>query len=318
MLHIITRTCDKASIQSKRIVNKTECALRCVNSVLKNMENLDDVDYHIIDDRSSEYFRDSLTKICEESKQKVTFNFLGDRDTEGQNPHIQSRFSVKLAYDYIYNLPDEDFVYIVDDDHLHTPDALLVMIKAWEYLDYMVNVVGARDQYRKKLWDDGVSGEETDFKVLQFNERNDRDIGIFPQCFVQMFPYSTNPSLDFYVRPCIVVPTPTGYYQTTWYTHETFMLKAKVFKKHKETFDRLQVTGTPAAGWEGDTISELWEKHVRMFMPLDPSVVHMSVSRDLPFSWTPDMLSQLWEYNKTPYSLPENSDLKLQRKEIKL
>jgi hypothetical protein len=30
------------------------------------------------------------------------------------------------------------------------------------------------------------------------------------------------------------------------------------------------------------------------------------------------MLSQLWEYNKTPYSLPENSDLKLQRKEIKL
>ena len=54
MLHIITRTCDKASIQSKRIVNKTECALRCVNSVLKNMENLEDVDYHIIDDRSSE------------------------------------------------------------------------------------------------------------------------------------------------------------------------------------------------------------------------------------------------------------------------
>ena len=38
MLHIITRTCDKTSIQSKRIVNKTECALRCVNSVLKNMD----------------------------------------------------------------------------------------------------------------------------------------------------------------------------------------------------------------------------------------------------------------------------------------
>ena len=151
MLHIITRTCDKASIQSKRIVNKTECALRCVNSVLKNMENLDDVDYHIIDDRSSEYFRDSLTKICEESKQKVTFDFLGDRDTEGQNPHAQSRFSVKVAYDYIYNLPDEDFVYIVDDDHLHTPDALLIMIKAWEYLDRLTNVTRLRHEYIKKL-----------------------------------------------------------------------------------------------------------------------------------------------------------------------
>ena len=318
MLHIITRTCDKASIQSKRIVNKTECALRCVNSVLKNMENLDDVDYHIIDDRSSEYFRDSLTKICEESKQNVTFDFLGERDTEGQDPHIQSRFSVKVAYDYIYNLPDEDFVYIVDDDHLHCPDAIQRMLHTWKYLDHVVNFINPRNQYRKKLWDDGASDEEVEFKVMQFRERTDNDVGIFPQCFVQMFPYDKNETVDFYVRPCIVLPTPTGYYRTTWYTHETFMLKAKVFKKHKETFDRLQVTGTAAAGWEGDTISELWEKYVRMFMPLDPYVMHMSVSRDLPFTWQPEYAMQLWEDNKTPYSLPENSDLNLKLEEITL
>ena len=318
MLHIITRTCDKTSIQSKRIVNKTECALRCVNSVLKNMENLEDVDYHIIDDRSSEYFRDSLKKICDESKQKVTFNFLEDRDTEGQNPHIQSRFSVKVAYDYIYNLPDEDFVYIVDDDHLHYPDALKKMMVTWEYLDNLVNFITPRDQYRKKLWAEGVSYEDTDLKVEKFNERTDEDIGIFPQCFVQMFPYDKNLTLDFYVGSCVVVPTPTGYYRTTWYTHETFMLKAKVFKKHKETFDKLQVTGTDAAGWEGDTISELWEEHVKMFMPLDPYVMHMSVSRDLPFTWRPEDAMQLWEDNKTPYSLPENSDLNLKLEEITL
>jgi len=181
-----------------------------------------------------------------------------------------------------------------------------------------VNVVGPRDQYRKKLWAEGVSDEETDFKVLQFNERTDHDVGIFPQCFVQMFPFASNPTLDFYVRPCTIFPTPTGYYRTTWYTHETFMLKAKVFKKHKETFDRLQVTGTPAAGWEGDTISELWNNHVRMFMPLDPYVMHMSVSRDLPFTWRPEHAMQLWEDNKTPYSLPENSDLNLKLEEITL
>ena len=120
-------------------MNKSECALRCVNSVLKNMENLEDVDYHIIDDRSSEYFRDRLTQICEESKQKVTFDFLGDRDVEGQNPHIQSRFSVKVAYAYIYTLPDEDFVYIVADDHLHYPDAIKRMLYTWDCLHYMVN-----------------------------------------------------------------------------------------------------------------------------------------------------------------------------------
>ena len=64
-----------------------------------------------------------------------------------------------------------------------------------------------------------------------------------------MFPYASNKTLDFYVRPCIVIPTPTGYYRTTWYGfNETFMLKAKVFKKHKETFNRLQVTGTERMG----------------------------------------------------------------------
>jgi len=322
MLHIITRTCDKGSIQSTighgRIVNKTECALRCVNSILKNMENLEDVDYHIIDDRSSEYLRDSLTKICEESKQKVTFDFLGDRDTEGQDAHAQSRFSVKVAYDYIYNLPDEDFVYIVDDDHLHSPDALSRMLYTWEYLDHLVNVVNPRHQYRKELWAEGVSDEETDFKVTQLKGRTDNDVGIFPQCFVQMFPFALNRTLDFYVRPCTVVPTPTGYYQTTWYTHETFMLKAKVFKRYKETFDRLQVTGTDAAGWEGDTISELWEEHVKMFMPLDPSVMHLSVSRDLPFTWSIDTAIKLWEDNKTPYSLIENSYFNLNPQEITL
>jgi hypothetical protein len=56
-----------------------------------------------------------------------------------------------VAYDYIYNLPDEDFVYIVDDDHLHYPDAIKRMLVHGNYLDHMVNVIDPRDQYRKKL-----------------------------------------------------------------------------------------------------------------------------------------------------------------------
>ena len=90
------------------------------------------------------------------------------------------------------------------------------MLYTWDYLDHMVNFVSPRNQYRKKLWDDGVSDEETDFKVLQFNERNHRDIGIFPQCFVQMFPYDKNETVAFYLRPCTLLLTPTGYYRHTW------------------------------------------------------------------------------------------------------
>ena len=53
-----------------------------------------------------------------------------------------------------------------------------------------------------------------------------------------------------------------------------------------------------------------------MFMPLDPYVMHMSVSRDLPFTWRPEDAIKLWEDNITPYSLPENSDLNLKMEEV--
>lgn len=282
-LHIITRTCDRSSIQSNRIVNKTECTLRCVNSVLRNMRDLNNVDYHIIDDRSSDHLRKGLIDIAEVHNQyygsKTTFNFLDDRNVDGLNPHQQSRYSVKIAYDYIYNLPDEDYVYIVDDDHLHCDNAISTMVSAWEYLNGFIP---------------------------------GHDIGIFPQCFVQLFPYPENKYAHAYVKPCHVVPTPVGFYRTTWYTHETFMLKAKVFKKYKDIFDKLQTTGSDPAIWEGNTICEVWQKDdFMMFMPLHPAVMHMSVSQDKPFYWSKQDVINLWETNKTPWSISENSYLKI-------
>ena len=323
-LHIVTRTCDRGSIQSNktapRIVNKTECSLRCVNSVLKNMADLPniEIDYHIIDDRSSEYFRDSLKKICEESKQKVTFDFLGDRDTEGQDPHTQSRFSVKVAYDYIYSLPDEDLVYIVDDDYLHRPDAIGRMLTAWDHIDNYLNYVHPKFRLKADLMKEGKKEHEVEDIINRTALRGDNVVGIFPQCFTQLFPFSKNPTLDYYPRPCMVIPTPVGYYQTVWYTHESFMLKAKEFRKYKDVFDRLQVTGTPAAGWEGDTITELWGNHIAMHMPLDPDLMHMSVSQDVPFTWSFDAVQTLWEDNKTPYSLEKNSSIDLKWEELGL
>lgn len=278
-LHIVIRTCDRGSIQSKRIVNKTECALRCLNSVFRNIKDFDNVDVKIFDDRSSQHLRNGITEMSEKSGKSVSIEFLGERDTEGQSPHVQSRYSVKLAYDYIYTLPDEDYVYIMDDDQLHQDNAITRMISAWEYLN---------------------------------NFTPEHDIGIFPQCFVQLFPYPNNGFAYAYVRPCHVVPTPVGFYRTTWYTQETFMLKAKVFKKYKDIFDTLQTTGSDPAIWEGNTISEVWQKpDFMMFMPLEPDLMHMSVAGDKPFYWSNEDVINLWERNKNPWSLSENSYLKL-------
>ena len=53
MIHVVLRTCDRHSLQSTRIVNKKECIIRCLNSILKELEVIDNKHLHIIDDNSS-------------------------------------------------------------------------------------------------------------------------------------------------------------------------------------------------------------------------------------------------------------------------
>jgi hypothetical protein len=52
MIHVVLRTCDRHSLQSTRIVNKKECIIRCLNSILKELDTIEDKHLHIIDDNS--------------------------------------------------------------------------------------------------------------------------------------------------------------------------------------------------------------------------------------------------------------------------
>jgi len=276
-LHVVLRTCDKQQVHhgslpnGQRIVHKTECVIRCLNSVLHNLKKLNQVSLHIIDDNSRDYLRNILKELTRELP-FVSFNFL--------SPSNVSRQSVKVLYDYIATLPDDDLVYVLEDDYLHEPDAFEKLLKAWGYL----NAITA----------------------------SSIDVGIFPQCFVQLFPYPENPLADFYDRGCSVVPTPVGFYRTTWYTNETYIIQSKVFKKYKNIFEMLQTTDTNDALWEGNTISQIWTRDdFKMFMPLSPSVVHMATAKDKPFYWSNQKLIDLWNSNQTLYSSPENSWINL-------
>lgn len=276
-LHVVMRTCDKQQIHhgslkdGQRIVNKTECVIRCLNSVLTNIKRVGNVNLHIIDDNSGEYLRNTLKELTR-GLPFVSFNFLSPSDI--------SRQSVKCVYDYVYQLPDDDLVYVLEDDYLHEDNAFEKLILAWKYLDALT--------------------------------APPIDVGIFPQCFIQLFPHPENNYSDFYDRGCSVVPTPVGFYRTTWYTNETYIIQSKVFKKYKNIFDLLQFTITDPALWEGNTISQIWTRDdFKMFMPLDPSVVHISLAKDKPFYWSNQRLINLWNSNQTPYSLPENSWIKL-------
>lgn len=277
MIHVVLRTCNRTSLQSDRIVNKSECILRCLNSILTNLENIEEKSLYIVDDNSTEEFKERLSKLVEPHSY-VTINFLPERNQEGLSPKKKSRFSVGVAYDYIYNLPDNDLVYIVEDDYLHFPGAISEMFYSWKYL---TDITG-------------------------------NDVGIFPQDFNQLYYHPQNPHNDAYFRSCLVVPTPYKYYRTTWFTQESFMIQSKVFKKYKEHFDSLMTIGDEEHFWEGNTISKVWMRpDFNMFMPMGSLVVHMSNKMDIPFYITKNDVINLWEQNKTSWSLEQDSQVQL-------
>ena len=278
MIHIVLRTCDRHSLQSTRIVNKKECIIRCLNSILKELDTIEDKHLHIIDDNSSDDFKRILNSMVE-SLPHVTINYLPARDQSGLSDKMKSRYSVQVAYEYIYELPDEDLVYIVEDDYLHLPGSIQEMIDTWSYFT----------------------------NSLQVN------IGIFPQDFNQLYFHPAFPHNETYFQASFIVPAQFRYYRTTWFTHESFMLQSGIFKKYKKEFDTLlNIGGEDPACWEGSTISSVWNKpDVRMFMPMGSLVVHMSANTDIPFFMSKEQVIKLWEENKTSWSSEQDSQVLL-------
>lgn len=261
-LHVILRTCDRASISSDRIKPKDDCVVACTNSLITSLENSDILPWTItvIDDQSSQQTRDALVKIAPMAK----FDWLSSRDDEHLSVKKRSRFSVAKAYDYIYNLPADDLVYIVEDDYLHYPNSMELMINAWLYFSE---------------WN-GPAGH----------------IGIYPQDFPQLHGSPYHQYNHGYVAPCATFIGPDRYYRSTWYTQETFMLRASVFAKYREEFDTLLTIGDDDHIWEGNTISAVWEKpDVMMLMPMPTMCLHVSQQKDIPF-YCGDF-EQLWQKN---------------------
>ena len=92
MIHVVLRTCNRTSLQSDRIVNKSECVLRCLNSIITNLKDIEEKTLHIIDDNSTEDFRERLLNLIQPYS-FITTNFLPERNQEGLTPKKKSRFS---------------------------------------------------------------------------------------------------------------------------------------------------------------------------------------------------------------------------------
>jgi glycosyltransferase involved in cell wall biosynthesis len=257
-LNVVLRTCDRTSIESNRIVPKPDCVVTCFNSLVKSLRK-SSIDYHIhiIDDASSDETVNKLIELCPEANiHRVPYI----EQDPSLNSVQKSRRTVKIAYDYIMELPDDELVYMLEDDYLHFEDSIQNMIDAWKYF--------------------------TDFL--------DTNIVIFPQDFNQHYLHRNNPVGAYYVRRCLVFNGPDRYYRTVWYTHESFLLQASLVKKYKDIFYTTLSHGTDGS-WEGSTLSNIWTKEdVVTLMPLGTLAIHMGQERDISFyvDW-----KKLWNQN---------------------
>ena len=244
-VNVVLRTCDRVSLAEDRIVPKDKCIIYCLRSLMKSLENYGSYTIHVIDDNSSDETKNEIISLVGIGN----VNFLGPRDESHLTNKQKSRFSVKVAYDYIKTLPEDELVYIVEDDYLHYSDSIQKMIEAWDFLSRL---------------DNGLN------------------IGVFPQDFTQLYYHPSNPHNYTYIQPCYIVAGPDRYYRTTWFTHESFMVQKSVITKYQEHFDELLEIGYVDGKWEGDSISKVWGKpDVLMFMPMKTLAYHVSKQEDL-------------------------------------
>lgn len=200
-----------------------------------------------------------------ETKQAI--EFLAPKAKIFFNEHDKGkRHTVKLAYDYVLEkIPKDQLVYMVEDDYMHYPESITKMIEAWEYFSNHINT----------------------------------EIGIFPQDFLQLYWYPDNKFSDVYCKPCTVLIGPDRYYRTTWYTHESFMIKSKVIHNHIEEFKKLELISIVDGMWEGNTISKVWGI-INMLMPMTALAIHVSLKQDIPF-YVKDF-ENLWKRNEYLWS----------------
>lgn len=261
-INVVLRTCDRVSLCSDRIVPKDQCVIRCLKSLIDSLDSYGNYIIHIVDDNSSIETREAIHQLV---GKKGSINFLEPRDQKDLNAKQKSRYSVKVAYDYVLTLPDDELVYIVEDDYLHYPDSINKMIEAWEYFTVISN--------------------------------GNIDIGIFPQDFVELYFHPRNDHNSTYVKPCFVLPGPDRYYRTTWFTHESFMVRVGLIKKHIEEFEKLLLIGNDENMWEGLSLSNVWTRpDVKMLMPLGTLAIHVSKHSDISF-FCKDF-DRLWQENE--------------------
>ena len=255
-LDIVFRSCDGVAVHPERgprfiDVDKTTLIKKCFKSLINSIKLVQEVDIRlwIVDDNSSDNLIQYFKTTCEE--QKIVYN-IERLEFKGFNYSALRQFEI---------CRDEgrEWVYSVEDDYLHFPDAIPSLLNA------------------------GVN----------FSQATGRDIAIRPDDDV--FTYSTN--TQHAQKPCRIFLGNNRHWRTLDTCHNTLFTRVNVFKDYWEIFAALAKYFKVTSINEDGTINTLWGDGVNafgpvpLFSPVETLAVHVSQGNEPPFvKW-----SELWK-----------------------
>lgn len=260
MLDIIIRTCSKQAVETTEIPrvcgnNREEMILKCISSVVISANNTnEEVKIAVIDDHSTEEFLSKLSKVLDHSKHPHN---LINLEEEGFNASAHAQFA--------QGLQGKELVYFIEDDYLHTPDAIDEMIQAHRFFS----------------------------QLSRFN-----DVAIFPYDCPDRYRLDQITSAKIFLGG-------GRHWRTVQATSNTLLLHVETLKKHFDVFSilALEYKKNPYIT-EATTINQLYNNMVEyggpinLFSPIPSLAVHLSYD-EIP-KIKPLMLDWEVEWNRTP------------------
>jgi hypothetical protein len=237
MIHVILRTCYRSllTLSRPRICgsDRKEMILKCLHSLVVSCNHSKlELKLTILDDNSDE-------DIVENIKEKLKL-----LNSPSEFVSLKVRGFNNSAYEQFYLAAQHDgLVYTVEDDYLHTEDAILEMYNAYNYFKGGVDLkeiaifpFDCQDRY--------VQGHEWPCRIFHFNDR---------------------------------------FWRTNNHTSNTIFTQGYIFRRYFDLFKTLALNyGKDQNAVEDNTINRIWanlvtsQGNVALFSPIPSLAVHLT------------------------------------------
>ena len=240
MLDVVLRTCDHTSVHPERgdrfiVCDKTTLIKKCFNSLIKSIFLAQyDTRLWIVDDNSSPELLSYIGTKCDELS--IKYEIIQCKET-GFNYSALKQFEICRD-------KGRKWVYSVEDDYLHYPEAIKCMVEQAE----------------------------------TFTQTFGSPIAIRPDDDV--FTYSSNTTYS--KKPCRVLLGKDRHWRTLHNTHNTIFTHVDVIKDYWELFSALAKFFRKTTVCEDGTINTIWSDGVTrdgpipLLSPLPTLAIHIS------------------------------------------